>query len=661
MNPYTVGTFGLAASAVLSSGAIVTGLYAHARDADRWREVSRRSLIGVAVMLTLCTIALVLAFVTDRFDLSYVAYNSNRTMPLFYKVSAFWGSLDGSMLLWGWMLAVYGAVAMIRHRESDPDLLPVVSAVLAAVLLFFCLTILVTTNPFEPLRMADGTPYTPPDGLGLNPLLQNPGMVIHPPTLYLGFTGFTIPFAFAIAALATGRLGADWLRNTRRWTLIAWAFLTLGNIFGANWAYVELGWGGYWGWDPVENAALMPWFTGTAFLHSVMVQEKKNMLRIWTLSLVMMTFWLTIFGTFLTRSGVVSSVHAFANGTVGPLFLGFLGVSMVLGLVLLAWRWPELRGSKPIRSPISREGAFLYNNVILVGLTFATFWGTVFPVINEFFSGQKITIGAPFFNKVNAPLALALLILMGIGPVIAWGRASMRNLRQHLLPPLVHGLIAGAIVWLAGVRQFYAVFIYVFVVFSLSTIVLELARGTLARSRRLGETPPLAMARLVGRNRRRYGGYVVHLGVLLMFIGITGNLFARQTEVKLSPGERTRFGAYELQLDAIEHRARRNFDSQMALFTMRSDRGRELAMWPEKRQYRGGNQETSTEVAIHSNIFEDLYVIFVDELPELNQAIFRVHINPLVQWIWIGGGVMMIGIMIGVWPERRRRRSGPAE
>lgn len=654
MNPFAVGTFGLTGAVVLSLVGIVTGLVGWRNGHRGLQETARRAPVGLAVLLTMCTIALVVAFLTDRFELSYVAYNSSRTMPIFYKFSAFWGSLDGSMLLWAWMLAMFSATAMIRHRNSDPELLPIASAVLSSILLFFSLTILLTTNPFDLLIAPDGTPFIPPDGLGLNPLLQNPGMVIHPPTLYLGFTGFTIPFAFAVAALVTGRLGADWLRTTRRWTLIAWAFLTAGNILGANWAYVELGWGGYWGWDPVENSSLMPWFTGTAFLHSVMIQEKKGMLKLWNVGLVMLTFWLTIYGTFLTRSGVVSSVHAFSNGTVGPIFLGFLIVVVLLGLGLLIWRWDELRSERKLQSPLSREGAFVFNNMVLVGLMFATFWGTSFPVLNEALTGQKITIGPPFFNRVNAPLGLALLLLMGIGPVIAWGRATVANVRRNLLWPAVYGLIAGVVAWAVGARQFWVVFAWVLIVFSFVTIVVEFARGVQARRRNLGEAAHFAFWRLVGRNRRRYGGYVVHVGVLLVFIGITGNFFARETEVRMSAGDVVEFEGRKIRLDGIDHRMRRNFDSQMALMTRTDASGRELLLWPEKRQYKGGKRETSTEVAIDSGWFEDLYVIFVDEVAETGQGVFRLHLNPLVRWIWLGGGVMVLGIAIAVWPDRKR-------
>jgi cytochrome c-type biogenesis protein CcmF len=655
MSPFAVGTFGLVGAAVLSGVGIIAGVAGWRLNDGRLKEIARRAPVALAAMLTLSTVTLIIAFLTDSFELSYVAYNSSRAMPLFYKFSAFWGSLDGSMLLWAWMLAMYAALAMIRHRDSDPELLPITSAVLSAILLFFSLVILVTTNPFDLLTGPDGVPFVPPDGLGLNPLLQNPGMVIHPPTLYHGFTGFTVPFAFAIAALVTGRLGADWVRNTRRWTLIAWGFLTAGNLFGANWAYVELGWGGYWGWDPVENSSLMPWFTGTAFLHSVIIQEKKGMLKIWNVSLVMLTFWLTIYGTFLTRSGVVSSVHAFANGTVGPLFLGFLVVSVVLGLALLIWRWDDLKSERRLQSAFSREGAFVVNNVVLIGLLFATFWGTSFPVLNEALTGQKITIGPPFFNRVNAPLALALLALLAVGPMLAWGRATAANVRRNLLAPALFGVAAGGIVWALGIREPWPVFVYVLGVFSLMTIVLEFSRGVAARRRNLGESAPLALLRLVSRNRRRYGGYVVHLGVLLLFLGITGNFFARETEVRLAPGDETEFAGRALRLEAIEHRARRNYDSQMALITRTDGRGQELVMWPEKRQYRDSRGEVSTEVAIDGGWFSDLYIIFLDEVPETGQAVLRLHLNPLVRWIWLGGGLMMVGILIGISPERRRR------
>lgn len=653
MNPFATGTFLLACAAGLSLTATGFGLWAQWRRDARAGEVARRAVIAVAVLLSLCSATLIAAFLLDRFDLMYVAYNSNRTMPTFYKIAAFWGSLDGSMLLWAWMVAVFGGLAMVRHRDSDPDLLPVVASVFGVVLAFFTVTILSTTNPFSLLTDEAGIPFVPPDGLGMNPLLQNPSMVAHPPSLYLGFTGFTVPFAFAIAALVTGRLGSAWIRTTRRWTLIAWGFLTLGNILGSNWAYVELGWGGYWGWDPVENSSLMPWFAGTAFLHSVMVQEKKNMLRIWNVSLILLTFWLTMFGTFLTRSGIVSSVHAFANGTVGPIFLAFLIFSAVVSLGLLLWRWDALANNNQRAHPLSREGAFLFNNLVLVGLLAATFWGTVFPILNELFVGQKITIGAPYFNRVNAPLGIALLALLAIGPILAWGGTKPQRLLKQLRLPAAISIVAVALAVALGAREPYALAVYVFVAMAIGGIVDELQRGTRARMRAHGEALHTALLTLVRRNPRRYGGYIVHVGVVLLFIGITGNLFARETQVNLVPGQAIEFADYRIELESIEHRNQPNFSSQMAIFSVQTPRGETLQMWPEKRQYRDGRGETSTEVAIDSRLFADLYLIFVNEIPETGAGVFRFHLNPLVQWIWLGGAVMLVGMLVAVGGRRK--------
>lgn len=658
MNPFESGTLGLAVSVFLSLTAIVAGILAWQKQDARYAETARRSLIANCFVLTICSGILVTAFLLDRFDIQYVAYNSQRSMPTFYKFSAFWGSLDGSMLLWAWLVAVFGAAAAIRHRRSDPELLPLVAAALSSVLLFFVTVILATTNPFVPLVDAAGVPFTPRDGLGLNPLLQNPAMVLHPPTLYLGFTGFTIPFAFAIAALVTGRLDDEWMRSVRRWTIIAWAFLTVGNVLGSNWAYMELGWGGYWGWDPVENSSLMPWFTGTAFLHSVMLQEKRNMFRIWNVLLIMMTYWLTIFGTFLTRSGVVSSVHAFANGTVGPLFLGYLAVVVTIGLALLYWRWPLLATSPKLKSPISREGAFVFNNFILMGLLFATFWGTVFPVLNELFTGQKITVGAPFFNRINAPLAIALLVLLSFGPVIAWGQASWQNFRRSMMQPFVLGLVTGAALLVAGIREPYAIFIYVFVVTAAAAMGIEVWRGVASRHRRLNEGWLLALQRLVGRNRRRYGGYIVHLGVLLAFIGISGSFFDEETQLSLKPGESAEFAGYQLQLKSIEAYHQPNYESQAAIFDVTRSDGKSLLMWPEKRQYLDQRGETATEVAIWSTLFHDLYLIFLSEDEVTGAGIFRFHLNPLVMWVWIGCIVMVLGVTVSIGKKRETIEAG---
>ncbi|MFQ5886103.1 MAG: heme lyase CcmF/NrfE family subunit, partial [Anaerolineae bacterium] len=461
-------------------------------------------VFAVCGLVTLATAALLYALLTRDFQVEYVASYTSRDLPLFYTASALWAGQKGSLLLWGWLLSVFAVVVLLQNRDGrNRELLPYISMVLMIAELFFLILMTFTSDPFHRL------PFLPADGQGLNPLLQNPGMVFHPPTLYLGYVGFTVPFAFAIAALITGRLGYAWIRSTRRWVLFSWRFLGIGNLLGAQWAYVELGWGGYWAWDPVENAGLMPWLMGTAYLHSVMIQERRGMLKVWNLILIIVTFLLCIFGTFITRSGIISSVHAFGVSKLGPYFLGFMGVTLIAALWLLFERLGELRGENELDSLISRESSFLLNNLILVGATFAIFWGTIFPMISEAVTGNKITVAAPFFNQINGPVFLVLILLIGICPLIGWRRASPENLARNLLWPLTAALVFAAILLFLGVRQSYALLSFSVCGFVAATIFLEFFRGVRARHRMRGENPLRALISLVGKNKRRYGGYIV--------------------------------------------------------------------------------------------------------------------------------------------------------
>jgi cytochrome c-type biogenesis protein CcmF len=612
---------------------------------------SRHAAYVTHACVVLGAVVLLQALLAHDFSLEYVASYSSSTLSTPYTIAALWGGQAGSLLFWVLILTSMTSLVLLQNRRRNEALMPYVTATLMAVALFFLALLVFITDPFTRL------PVPAAEGADLNPLLQNYWMMIHPPSLYLGYVACSVPFAFAVAALATGRLGDVWIRTTRRWTLFAWFFLTVGNILGARWAYEELGWGGYWAWDPVENAAIMPWFACTAFLHSVMIQEKKNMLKMWNMVLVLLTFCLTIFGTFLTRSGVVSSVHSFTQSGLGPFFIGFLVAMIALCTVLIVVRRPLLRSDNEIDSFLSREGAFLFNNLLLVGIAFATFWGTVFPVISEAVRGIKITVGPPFFNKVNAPLGLALLFLTGVGPVIAWRRASARNLRRSFTVPLVLGFLTGAAVFAAGYHHYYAVLCFSLSTFVLATIFMEFYKGTRARQSLMHETPGRALANLVGKNRRRYGGYVIHVGVVMAAVGIAASsAFKIEAQHTVRAGESFDVGAYTLT-----YKGMRSTDSpHMAAMLAEVDvtrGGQPIAtMFPEKRFYKRQQQPT-TEVALRSTLRDDLYLVLGNYDDATGNVTLLVFVNPLVTWLWLGGIVMLLGTMIVMSPTAAEQRA----
>ncbi|HEX2717977.1 MAG TPA: heme lyase CcmF/NrfE family subunit [Gemmatimonadaceae bacterium] len=621
-----------------------------------------RALYATFALVLLASIGLWSALLSHDFSLDYVATTTSRNMPAIYVFTAFWGGQAGSMLFWTLVLAIYAAIAVFANRNRARDLMPWVSGTLGAVLLFFLLTTCLGANPYTRL------PFMPLDGTGMNPQLQNPGMAIHPPNLYLGYVATTVPFAFAIGALMTRRLDNEWLGAVRRWSLVSWLFLTVGIVLGMWWAYVELGWGGYWAWDPVENASFLPWLTGTAFLHSIMIQEKRGMLRKWNVVLVISTFLLAILGTFITRSGIIESVHAFAQSPVGNWFFGFLVLGIAISGWLVATRLRDLEAPVQLESMMSREAAFLYNNLVLCGIAFSVLWGTLFPIISEWVRGSKITVGPPFFNAVNVPLGLLLLFLTGVGPLIAWRRTSAANLKRQFRGPAAFSLFVGATLLVLGMREAYALVAYVIAAFTLATIAQEFAKGTAARRAMHGESWPLALGRLVARNRRRYGGYVVHLGIVVLFAAFAGMAFKVEHEVSLQPGEK-----FETT-DAWGHRW--SFTSQgvsryeslnrdiegVALVTTRDGKPQGL-ITSERRQYRDsrGNPtfNPTTEVGIRSTLKQDVYVVLAG-ISSGETAELRIAFNPLVPWVWIGGLLMTIGGLIVMWPaaERKRMASG---
>jgi cytochrome c-type biogenesis protein CcmF len=648
-----VGALALAAGWVLALYAVgmsLAGAYWRKRD---FVASAEHAALAVWGLTAIAVAALLHALTTHDFNLEYVAHYSSTTLPLQYTIAALWGGQAGSLLFWTLLLTSMTAVVLLQNRHKNRELMPYVTAVLMLVALFFLSMLNYVTPPFE--RLA----FTPAEGQDLNPLLQNYWMTIHPPALYTGFVGCAIPFAFAMGALATGKLDDVWIRTTRRWTLLAWFFLSLGNLFGAEWAYLVLGWGGYWAWDPVENAAFMPWLTCTAFLHSVMIQEKKNMLKVWNMVLVILTFLLTIFGTFLTRSGVISSVHSFTQSGLGPYFVGFLVLMLVLSVGMMLWRLPMLRSENELDSMLSRESAFLLNNLVLVGIAFAVFWGTIFPVISEAVRGIKITVGPPFFNKVNAPLGLLLLFLTGVGPVIAWRRASAKNLRRSFLVPTALGLVGGIILFVAGIRHYYALVSFSLCIFVLATVVAEFYRGIRARQAMVGENPLTALTHLIGKNRRRYGGYIIHIGMVMMFLAITGtSAFKEEKQITVKTGDSFQMGGYTLRYDGVTPSETPHVAYLRANIAV-LDGGRQIdTLRPEKRFYKKPQQPT-TEVAIRSTLGADLYLVLGSYDDPTKMATIQAYVNPLISFLWWGGIVLALGTGVTIWPTRVRA-SAPA-
>ena len=620
----------------------------------RWRQSrliksAERTTIVLFSITSFVMVALMVAFVSRDFSLKYVAHYSSSTLPIFYTVAAVWAGQSGSLLLWAWLLTMFAAIVVWQNRHKNRNLLPYALGVILFTAFFFFGLMIYATNPFESL------PRPVLDGNGLNPMLQNVGMVMHPPTLYLGYVGFVVPFAFAIAALLTKQLDAQWIRTTRRWTLFSWLFLTLGNLFGAKWAYVELGWGGYWAWDPVENASLMPWLMSTAFLHSVMIQEKRGMLKIWNLALIILTFALTIFGTFITRSGIISSVHSFGLSNIGPVFMAFLGVVLIGSFALVLKRLPYLKSTNNLDAVLSKESSFLFNNLFLVGMTFAIFWGTIFPVISEAVKGVKITVGPPFFNQVNVPIALALLALTGICPLIAWRKASQRNLRKSFTIPLSAAIVSAVILYVSGIISLYPLLSFSLSVFVTTTILMEFYRGIVTRARISGKNLLTSTLDLIIRNKRRYGGYIVHVGVVMIFVGITGSsAFQTEKTASLKPGESIEINNYKIIYKGLEDRSTEHAQIVAAAMQVEQNGKPVVTLYPERQKYR--KQEVVSEVAIRQTAKEDLYLI-LSAFDSERKVFIKAMVIPLVGWIWTGGIVMIIGTLIAMGPDRLKKKS----
>ncbi|MCF7804806.1 MAG: heme lyase CcmF/NrfE family subunit [Candidatus Marinimicrobia bacterium] len=645
----TLGSISLQLAFILAIAGVGVAIYARLQRREDLMETANRAVIGVGILITVAVAVLLRELFLSNFQIEYVAQYTSRNTPWNYKLTALWAGQDGSLLFWNWILSIYAVVAVIQNRKRNLNLLPYAVAVILVVQVFFLILNNFIADPFQPVPPG----FTIPDGQGLNPQLQNPGMMIHPPMLYLGYIGFTIPFAFAMSAMLTGKLDNLWITSTRRWTLFAWLCLSIGITLGGKWAYVELGWGGYWAWDPVENASFMPWLTGTAFLHSVIIQEKKNMLRVWNMVLIMLTFFLSIFGTFLTRSGVISSVHSFTASSIGPFFSGFLVIIILSSVFLLYKRMDILKTRNKLESLSSRESSFLLNNLIFIGICFSVLWGTMFPLVSEAVRGSKITVGPPFFNQVNVPIGLALLLLTGIGPLLAWRRTSFESFKRNFMTPIVLGGIAAIVLWIVGVRDLYPFISGVLIVFVSSSIIQEFWKGTTARHRMTGENYARALVNIVLKNKSRFGGYIVHLAIVFYFIGFTGSAFNVEVEKTIEPGEAIEAGMFSFVYSDFQQIDRPNHVAQIVELKVLKNGKSYGKLYPEKRMYFRSNQP-NTEVDIIQTWREDLYATLAGVSGGENSATIRIFVNPLVQWIWIGGAILAFGTIIAMLPTKPR-------
>ncbi|MGB2911086.1 MAG: heme lyase CcmF/NrfE family subunit [Anaerolineales bacterium] len=662
-----IGFGALVITFLVSLYGIGAAVYGARNNDRRWVESARLAMLLTFPLISISALSLIYMLVTGRFEYEFVSSVTSRSMPVYLRITSLWGGQSGSLVFWSWLLSAFASAVTLRKWDRDQEFLPWVIVVSLVTLAFFVSLNVFFENPFRSFwRLPSGditiamirpqlaSLFVPRDGRGLNPLLRHPGMIIHPPMLYLGFVSFVIPYAFAIAALITGRTDDRWIRITRRWSLVAWLFLSLGLILGGRWAYDVLGWGGYWGWDPVEIAAFMPWLTGTAFLHSVMIQEKRAMLKRWNMVLIILTYSLVIFGTFLTRSGVLSSVHAFAQSAIGPLFFAFIGLTLTASLALLFKRWDDLKSEGQMTSLLSREALFLLNNLLFMGILVVCFWGVIFPLISELVTGQKITVGPPFYERATAPLFAGLLFLMGIAPLAAWRYSTFKTLGRAVWKPFIVSLIAPLIAFISGIRLPAALLGFWLAAFVASVTLYEFWRGTVARHNRSGESLPVALWHLAGRNRRRYGGYIIHLGVVLMAIGIIGiEIFQTETQGTLAQG-----GQISLEEYTLTYKSLAVFDTDdgrnVARAAISVDKnGKYVGDLYPRRDYYIESQQPMTIPGVRSTWEDDLYVILVDWQPLSSQsATFKIYKNPLVNWLWLGGFIFILGTLVAAWPER---------
>jgi len=651
-----VGSFALLLAFLAAVYAFAAGIAAVITRKPLLIKSARNAGMAVFGLVTLAVACLEYLFFTDNFSMAYVVAHSNRALPPFYKFAALWAGQEGSLLFWSWLLSIYAFWALFLNRKKHPELMPYVGATLAGVQIFFLTLNNFVATPFKVLAGADSSGLVHmarlSEGSGLNPLLQYYEMVIHPPMLYLGYTGFTVPFAFAMAALLGRYPGEKWIHITRRWTMVAWCFQTVGILLGAHWAYAVLGWGGYWAWDPVENASLLPWITGTAFLHSVMMQEKRGMMKVWNVWLVFVTFMLCILGTMLTRSGVVSSVHAFAESSIGGWFVAFLVIIFLVCLAAWYKNRDYLRSDNQLDSLVSRESSFLFNNLVLLAACFAVLWGTLFPVLSEWVTHSKISVGPPFFNKVNIPIALFLLFLTGVGPLLAWRKTSFDSLRRNFAWPLAVAVLASAVAFAFGFREVYALVCLILSVFVTLTIFFEFFRGARVIASRDGSNLLSAVGELTMRNTRRYGGYIVHFGMVLIFIGIAGQAFNKDVQKDMGLGDTLSIGPFTILCQSFDDVANANYQSERATLEVFRNGHSEMMLYPEHRLYLA-SQVPETMVAIESSPLRDLYVVYEGRSPDTGKPSIHAHLNPLVKWIWFGGIVVVLGTGLALMPNRR--------
>jgi cytochrome c-type biogenesis protein CcmF len=649
------GSFALLLAFVCALYALAGGIAAILTRHPLLIKSARQAGMAACALIFLATFSVVYLFVTDNFSMAYVASHSNRDLATFFKVVALWSGQEGSLLFWCFLMSIYIFSVLIAYRNKHGELMPYVGTILAGVQLFFLTISNFVASPFKALAIANASGgleyYMRADGSGLNPVLQYPEMIIHPPNLYSGYTGFTIPFAFALAALLGRYPGEKWIHLTRKWTMIAWCFQTVGILLGAHWAYAVLGWGGYWGWDPVENASFLPWLTGTAFLHSVMMQEKRGMMKIWNVWLVFITFMLCILGTLLTRSGVVSSVHAFAQSNIGNWFVGFLAVVLAICLFAFFKNRDYLESENQLDSMISRESSFLFNNLVLLVACVAILSGTLFPVFSEWFTGSRISVGAPFFNKVNIPLGLLLLFLTGVGPLLAWRKTSGESLRRNFLWPSVIGLVGGVVSVILGARDFYAIVCFLLSAFVAATIAVEYYRGARVIRARSGLSWLSSAMELTLRNTRRYGGYIVHFGMVMIFVGLAGQAFNKEVQKEIGVGGTVKIGPYELLLQAIDQKQEKNYVAERMIVEVMKDHKPVMILFPERRNF-PTNQESGTMVAIYSTLREDLYVVYAGINQGSDVPTIHVFLNPLVKWVWYGGIVVVMGTIVALVAPR---------
>ena len=647
---------------------VFAAIYGELKKIPALVESARRAMLLTWPLLTFVAGILIYLLVNNHFEVQFVYEVTSRSMPTYLKVTAWWGGQAGSLLFWSWLMSAFTSLVTLRKWDRDRELLPWVTVISGFTMAFFIGMNVFFENPFAQLyqtfsgieahtfQPTDSILFTPDEGRGLNPLLRHPGMVIHPPMLYLGFVSFVIPYAFAMAALITGRTDDRWIRITRRWTLWAWLFLTCGLVLGGRWAYDVLGWGGYWGWDPVEIAAFMPWLTGTAFLHSVMIQEKRGLFKHWNMLLIILTYDLVIFGTFLTRSGVLSSVHSFAQSAIGPLFFAFIGVTLITSVALIIYRWAELKSETEMKSMLSREALFLLNNLMFISILIVCFWGVIYPLISELATGQKVTVGPPFYERATGPLFAVLLFLMGIAPLSAWGRSTVKTLGRALWKPTVLAVAITVWIFFAYTRDLYAIIGFFLVTFSVLITLYEYGRGVYARMRGQNENALTAFLMLTGRDRRRYGGYIVHLSITLMAIGILGiELFQVETQGTIAVGDSLQLSGY-----TVKYREVASWDDRpagvnytRAVVDVYDEDGNFLGSLHPRKDFYFDSQQPMTIPGQLASLKDELYVLLIDWEP-ISQAgtTFKIFVNPLVNWLWMGSLLFLVGIMVAAWPDR---------